>query len=77
MNDSRSRAETPVGAEEALRKETREFVRWITDGTDPCLTWREGLRCVELIEAANRSKSHGSESGSSYHSTRNWKRIEP
>jgi UDP-N-acetylglucosamine 3-dehydrogenase len=45
----------PVGANEALRKETREFVRWITDGTEPCLTWREGLRCVELIEAARRS----------------------
>ena len=45
----------PVGANEALRKETREFVRWIVDGTEPCLTWREGLRCVELIEAARRS----------------------
>jgi predicted dehydrogenase len=51
----------PVGAEEALRKETREFVRWITDGTDPCLTWREGLRCVELIEAANRSQARQGE----------------
>ena len=45
----------PVGANEALRKETRDFVRWIVDGTEPCLTWREGLRCVEVIEAARRS----------------------
>src|ERR1700733_14104874 len=28
----------PVGANVALRKETREFVRWIVDGTEPCLT---------------------------------------
>ena len=47
----------PVGANEALRKESREFVRWIVDGTEPCLTWREGLRCVEVIEAAPRSAS--------------------
>jgi predicted dehydrogenase len=45
----------PVGANEALRREIREFVRWIVDGTEPTLTWREGLRCVELIEAARRS----------------------
>jgi predicted dehydrogenase len=45
----------PVGANEAIRKEIREFVRWIVQGTEPSLTWREGLRCVELIEAARRS----------------------
>ena len=45
----------PVGANEALRKETRDFVRWIVDGTEPSLTWREGLRCVEIIEAARCS----------------------
>lgn len=45
----------PVGANEALRRETRDFVRWIVDGTEPCLTWREGLRCVEVIEAARQS----------------------
>jgi predicted dehydrogenase len=51
----------PVGANVALRKETREFVRWIVDGTEPCLTWREGLRCVEIIEAARCSaKQQGS-----------------
>jgi predicted dehydrogenase len=48
----------PVGANEALRKETRDFVRWIVDGTEPCLTWREGLRCVEVIEAARQSASN-------------------
>jgi predicted dehydrogenase len=48
----------PVGANDALRKETRDFVRWIEDGTEPCLTWREGLRCVEIIEAARRSSKH-------------------
>jgi UDP-N-acetylglucosamine 3-dehydrogenase len=51
----------PVGAKEALGKETSDFVRWIVQGTEPCLTWREGLRCVEVIEAARRSsKQSGS-----------------
>jgi UDP-N-acetylglucosamine 3-dehydrogenase len=45
----------PVGSSEALRKEFHDFVRWIEDGTAPCLTWREGLRAVEVIEAARRS----------------------
>lgn len=45
----------PVGAEEALRKEIREFVRWILQGTEPTLTWEQGLRCVEVVEAARRS----------------------
>ena len=34
-------------------------MRWIADGTEPCLTWREGLRCVEAMEAAHRSASQG------------------
>jgi len=51
----------PVGGEEAIRKEIRDFVRWAADGTEPCLTWREGLRCVEVVEAARRSaKEDGS-----------------
>jgi len=45
----------PIGAEEALRREVREFVRWVTDGGHPTLTWEQGLRCVEIIEAAHRS----------------------
>jgi len=47
--------ENPIGAEEALRQEVREFVRWVIDGTSPTLTWEQGLRCVEIIEAAHRS----------------------
>ncbi len=45
----------PIGANEALRKEIREFIQWITDGVQPSLTWREGLRAVEVIEAARLS----------------------
>lgn len=45
----------PVGVHEAFRKELGDFVRWIGEGIEPCLTWREGLRCVEVIEAARRS----------------------
>jgi predicted dehydrogenase len=45
----------PVGANQALRKETSDFGRWIVDGIEPCLTCREGLRAVEVIEAARRS----------------------
>jgi glucose-fructose oxidoreductase len=48
----------PIGAEEALRRELREFVRWVTDGANPTLTWEQGLRCVEMIEGAHRSAEH-------------------
>ena len=51
----------PVGSGEALRKEFRDFVHWIVDGTAPCLTWREGLRAVEVIEAARRSARQNGE----------------
>jgi predicted dehydrogenase len=44
-----------LGFDHAYRKEVGDFVRWVTEGTEPCLTWREGLRCVEVIEAAHRS----------------------
>ncbi len=44
-----------LGFNHAYRQELGDFVRWITDGTDPCLTWRAGLRCVEVIEAAQLS----------------------
>ncbi len=44
-----------LGFDHAYRKEFGDFVRWITDGAQPCLTWREGLRCVEVMEAAHRS----------------------
>lgn len=50
-----AKGENPVGSEVAFPKELGDFVRWVKDGIEPCLTWREGLRCVELIEAARRS----------------------
>ncbi len=43
------------GFDYAYRRELGDFVQWVTRGTEPCLTWREGLRCVEVMEAANRS----------------------
>ena len=44
-----------LGFDHAYRQEFGDFIRWITDGSEPCLTWREGLRCVEVMEAAHRS----------------------
>ncbi len=44
-----------LGFDHAYRKEIGDFVRWITQDRPPCLTWREGLRCVEVMEAAHRS----------------------
>lgn len=44
-----------LGFDHAFRKELTDFVHWVTDGSPPCLTWKEGLRCVEVIEAAHRS----------------------
>ena len=44
-----------LGFDHAYRQELGDFVRWITNGTRPCLTWKEGLRCVEVMEAAHRS----------------------
>lgn len=44
-----------LGHAHAFRRELGDFVRWITDGIEPCLTWREGFRCVEVMEAAHRS----------------------
>ena len=44
-----------LGFNHAFRQEAGDFVRWIQDGTAPCLTWEEGLRCVEVMEAALRS----------------------
>ena len=39
----------------AYRREIGDFARWITADDAPCLTWREGLRCVQMMEAAYRS----------------------
>ena len=44
-----------LGFDHAFRMEIGDFVRWVTEGTQPCLTWHEGLRCVEVMEAAHRS----------------------
>jgi predicted dehydrogenase len=44
-----------LGFDQAYRLEIGDFVRWITEGKPPCLTWREGLRCIEVMEAARRS----------------------
>lgn len=44
-----------LGHAHAFRRELGDFVRWITAGAEPCLTWREGLRCVEVMEAAYHS----------------------
>lgn len=44
-----------LGFDHAYRLEFGDFVRWITEGRQPCLTWQEGLRCVEVMEAARRS----------------------
>lgn len=63
LDDAQPRHERfdDLGFDHAYRKELGDFVRWITDGTEPCLTWREGLRCVEVMEAAHRSaKENGS-----------------
>jgi predicted dehydrogenase len=48
-----------LGFDHAFRQEIGDFVRWITHGAQPCLTWREGLRCVEVMEAAHRSAKEG------------------
>lgn len=48
-----------LGFNHAYRKELQDFIRWIVDGTEPCLSWREGLRCVEIMEAAHHSAEAG------------------
>ena len=44
-----------LGFDHAFRLETSDFVRWIQADRSPCLTWVEGLRCVEMMEGAYRS----------------------
>lgn len=48
-----------LGFDHAFRLEVGDFVRWIQEGRKPCLTWVEGLRCVEMLEAAHRSADMG------------------
>ncbi len=40
----------------AYRREVGDFVQWVRgEIADPCLTWREGLRCVETMQAFYQS----------------------
>lgn len=57
LDDERQRHERfdDLGFDHAYRLEIVDFVRWVTDDRPPCLTWVEGLRCVEMMEAAHRS----------------------
>lgn len=48
-----------LGFDHAYRLETGDFVRWVQEDRPPCLTWMEGLRCVEMMEAAYRSTEAG------------------
>ena len=44
-----------LGFDHAFQLEVADFVAWVQEDRPPCLTWEEGLRCVELMEAAYRS----------------------
>ncbi|MFH1006069.1 MAG: Gfo/Idh/MocA family oxidoreductase [Candidatus Latescibacterota bacterium] len=48
-----------LGFDHAYRLEVGDFVRWIQEDRPPCLTWLEGLRCVEMMEAGYRSAESG------------------
>ena len=48
-----------LGFDHAYSLETGDFIAWVLDGKSPCLTWEEGLRCVEIMEAAYRSAEQG------------------
>lgn len=50
-----------LGFDHAYRLETGSFIEWVLDGKPPVLTWREGLRCVEMMEAAYISAERGGE----------------
>lgn len=53
---------TELRFDHAFRTEIGHFVRWITEDRMPCLTWVEGLRCVEMMEGAYRSADAGGQS---------------
>ena len=48
-----------LGFDHAYRHEVGDFVRWVQEDRKPCLTWVEGLRCVEMMEATYRSAEAG------------------
>jgi predicted dehydrogenase len=45
----------PAGDDEGVRAELQSFINWVTRGEQPLLTGWDGLRAVEIIEAAYRS----------------------
>jgi predicted dehydrogenase len=47
------------GFDEAYRIELSSFIGWIRDSETPVLTGEDGLRCVEIMEAAYRSLETG------------------
>ena len=47
------------GYNEAYRLELKNFVEWIQKDTEPILTAENGLRCVELMQAAYQSAAGG------------------
>lgn len=47
--------ETVSGGGNGYLRELRSFVRWVSDGTEPLLTWREGRAAIAVVEAAYRS----------------------
>jgi predicted dehydrogenase len=48
-----------LGFDHAYRRELGDFAAWVQEGRPPCLSWVEGLRCVELMEAAHCSAQAG------------------
>jgi UDP-N-acetylglucosamine 3-dehydrogenase len=44
-----------AGYESAYREELMSFAAWVLDGAEPVLTGWDGLRCVEIMEAARAS----------------------
>lgn len=49
-----------LGFDHAFSLECGDFTSWVKDEHfKPCLKWEEGLRCVEVMEAAHRSAEAG------------------
>ncbi len=56
------RSESFVGtANLAYIEELSSFARWVKEGATPVLTWREGWRTVQMMQAAYRSAEAGGE----------------
>ena len=48
-------------ADPAYVEELSSFARWVKEGAPPVLTWREGWRTVQMMQAAYRSAEAGGE----------------